>query len=401
LREGSWKWISGFLFGVLVLWGIVRWVASPREWPRSPAIAAAGKPIPLPTPSIATVGAGVAALPSQTDEIEICGVGKVKPDPDDPGAAHFIAALTENTQVHWIEALRNSDDNRARAVWLYLENIFDRDAPQMTLEDAQNELVQLAVGTVDPAVYALAYSKCNLEFDGHSRAAACGSLSLEGWTLRDPDNAAPWLMVAAKARQENNSVAEAQAFVHIATARKYDPYNFSLLEFAESETPRDATALDRWWFAIEMIGIEAARSPPWSPVSRRCSKEALQEPPVQQQCAATAEILAAKAETSIDLMFATSLGKRVGWPDERVNALRQRIAAGMGALEQAVPQGRGDEWSCEGVARGNAYVAERVRLGELGAMQELMERSGETTAELARQHQEFLDKKIRALQPDP
>jgi hypothetical protein len=397
---GSWKWIFGFLLAALILWGLGHWLASRREQPRTSQITkTAGPSIQRPTPRIAAAAASVGAPPAQTGEIEICGVGRVKPDPDDPGAAHYVTALTEETRVRWIAALRNSDDNRARAVGLYVENLFDRDALQMTVEDAQNELVQLAVGTVDPAVYALAYSKCNLGFDGQPPVAACGSLSLDGWTQRDPDNAAPWLMIAAKAWQENNSVVEAQAFAHIGTARTYDPYNFSLLEFAESETPQDATALDRWSFAIQMIGIEAARAPPWSPLSRRCSVEALRDPATHQQCAAVAEILSAKAETLIDQMFATSLGKRVGWPDDRVNALRLRLAAGMGAIEQAVPEGHGDEWSCEVVARGNAYLAERARLGELGAMQQLMDRSGQTPVELARKHQEFLDESLRAAQP--
>jgi hypothetical protein len=400
LREGSWKWISGFLLAALILWGIGHWLASPRERPPTPKITkTAGPPIPGAAPGIATTAASAGARPAHTGEIEICGVGRIKSDPDDPEAVHYVTALTEETRVRWIAALRNSDDNRARAVGLYVENILNRDFTEITQEDAQNELVQLAVGTVDPAVYALAYFKCNPGFDGRSPGGACASLSPQEWAQRDPDNAAPWLVAAANARRENNSAAEADAFAHLAKAQKYDPYNFSLLQFAETETPRDATPLDRLAFAIQMIGVEAATSPPWSPVSRHCSAEALQDPAVHQQCEALAEFLAAKVETQIDLSFAISLGKRVGWPDDRVNAMRLRLTAGMGALQQAVPEGHGEEWSCEGVERGNAFLADWARLGELGAVQELVERSGETPAELARKHQEFLDEMRRSAQP--
>jgi hypothetical protein len=386
-------------FAALILWGIGHWLASQREQPQPPEIMTRAPPtIARPTSRITTNASGVPARTAQTSEIEICGIGKVRADPDDPGAAKFVTALTQETLLRWIAALRNSDDNRARAVGLYVENILDRDVPQMTREDAQNELVQLAVGTVDPAVYALAYSKCNSGFDGQSPTAACGLLSPQGWAQRDPDNAAPWLAVAARAQQESNPAAEADAFAHIAKAQKYDPYD-SLLAFAELESPADATSLERRVVENDMIGIEATIPAPIRPTFGRCAVEAMRDPAVHQQCAALAELFASTGKTLMDLAFATSLGSRLGWAPERLKSLKQRFYAAMGTLEQAIPAGDGKEWSCRSVERGNAYMAERMRLGELGAAQELIDRSGESIPELARKYQESLAESLRRAQP--
>jgi hypothetical protein len=70
----------------------------------------------------------------------------------------------------------------------------------------------------------------------------------------------------------------------------------------------------------------------------------------------------------------------------------------MQVLNQVMPSDPDQQWSCDSVARGNAYMSEWGRLGELGFAREAIERSGETVAELSRRHIDFMDKLTRDAQ---
>jgi len=232
---------------------------------------------------------------------------------------------------------------------------------------------------------------------------------LREWARIDADNATPWLLLADNARAKNDPAAEADAFRQAAKARKIDSYYDSLLAFTEPELPRDATPLDRWYLAVAVMGIESATAmPQYNVALKHCSTEAIQDSNVRQQCGALAELLATKDPTLLDLGIGASLGARVGWPKGRVDGLRQEGDALTQTIMQATPTGNDDLWTCNGVERGNAFVHEIARLGELGSAREARERSGETAEELARRQREFIEKLQRdslqrwqELQPEP
>ncbi|MGO9947115.1 MAG: hypothetical protein ACLPWG_09730, partial [Steroidobacteraceae bacterium] len=180
-----------------------------------------------------------AAARTKTGEFEVCGVGKVKIDPDDATAmGNYLEVLAKKSHLRWFSALRNSDDLRARAAGLFLQGtIADRGADQVVMQEARDELVQLAVGANDPAVYALAIYKCAKNED--PAAGACRQVSAAGWARMDPDNAIPWLLVVGQARANNDMQAEADAFYHAAQAHSTDAYYDSVFSFAEPEIPKD------------------------------------------------------------------------------------------------------------------------------------------------------------------
>jgi hypothetical protein len=60
-----------------------------------------------------------------------------------------------------------------------------------------------------------------------------------------------------------------------------------------------------------------------------------------------------------------------------------------------------DLWSCEGARLGNAFVAQRVRSGELGAAREVLEHSGETEQAWARKQVEFTEQIRRETSRQP
>ena len=297
-----------------------------------------------------------AEVPKKGDhsgEIDVCGVGKVKLDRDDwTATGKYFDALTKKSRTRWLSALRSSDDYRARAAGLYLEDMLEHDAPPKDPEAARDELVQLAVGTKDPAVYALAYSKCTIKgVEDLASQGACPQLSLDEWTRADSDNAVPWLELAAKARRDKNVAAEAAAFAHAAQAHQYESYGWSLFSFAQPALPSNITAADRWFLTVEVIGVEAATPTPYVPLFQYCSRDAMADAAAHQQCNALAELMVNKSATLLEFSMGKSLGARVGWPAEMMGHLKQEMQASMQAILQMTPSDPEQQWNCDSVTR--------------------------------------------------
>jgi len=387
-----WKWISALIIAALLgcgWWLRQRPAASP---PVSARRAAVSPPLAPRWPAgISILTRKSPASGEHFEEIEVCGVGKIRLDPEDAaGAEKQLDALAKNSRLRWLAALRNSDDYRARATGLYLEGILDRDSPQKDPEAARDELVQLAMATKDAAVFALAYTKCIKGVEDFSSPGACPQLSIDDWAHADADNAVPWLQLAAKARREGDGSAEAAAFAQAAQAHQYESYNWSLLSFAKAEMPEDVTATERWILTREVVGVEAAMPMPYLPLFQYCSRDALNDAAVYRQCAALADLMVNKSTTLSDLSAGKSLGARVGWPAERVDKLTQEFKASMQGINGMLGMDPKQEWTCDSVARGNAYASQLEEQGERGLARQAIERSGETVAELSRKFDEWL-----------
>lgn len=328
-----------------------------------------------------------------TGTVEICGYGHVQIDKNDSVAIfQQVVALTNGAGTRWLSALQNSGDLRARVAGLLLEGkVTGGDSLHPVAEQTRNEVVQLAVGAGDPAVYAMALSMCGTsavtDADG-----ACRQLSLQGWARMDPDNAVPWLLLAGKARASHDGAAEEDAFSHAATAHRIDAYSDSVFAFAEPELPQDATPLERSYLAIEVIGVEAAAALPHLSVARQhCSSDAMQNSTVRQQCESLAELLVTKGANLVDLGIGKTIGERAGWSSERVKELVLEQHALMQAIRLQTPPDNDKFWTCDAVSRLNAYVIQRVRLGELGAARDVIERSGETVETMAQKYTQYMD----------
>jgi hypothetical protein len=240
---------------------------------------------------------------------------------------------------------------------------------------------------------------CNTYSDP-SPIGSCQQISLKGWTVLDADNAVPWLLLAGQAHAANDAATESAAFIQADGAHKADAYNFSLYSFSEPALPNDATPLERWVLATELMGIESATGAPhYTTASKLCSADAMQDADVRQHCDALAELLVSKGTTLLDLSIGARIGARAGWSTTRVTALAEQRDALMGGITQATASGHDDLWSCDAVRRGNAYMSQWARLGELGAARESLERSGETVPDLAQKQRDFIDTMLRDAQP--
>jgi hypothetical protein len=217
----------------------------------------------------------IATTPIKT--VDVCGVGKVAID--DPQRAKVEAefgAKLDKDLLRWRDALLNSSDVRARAAGMFIDGRIDSvsfvKAPS---QKALDSLVQLEMETNDPAVYAIALASCDA-VKTPTPGGSCESISRQGWSKLEPDNAAPWLEIAGAARAAHDTAAENTAFAKAIKASRIDGYDYSLFGFAEPEMPADTTPMERSQLSIWMIGMEAAMYSPQMPAtvaSRHCSAE--------------------------------------------------------------------------------------------------------------------------------
>lgn len=308
-------------------------------------------------------------------------------------------------QNRWLGALQDSGDLRARVAGLFLEGKITGGAPlSPVVVQTRDEAVQLAAGFRDPAVYAIALSMCRAsavnDADGARRR-----LSIEHWTELEFDNAVPWLLLAGKARANGDDVAARAAFSHAAAAHKIDAYSDSLLSFAEPELPSDASPLERAVLAIEVIGVETATGlTHYGAAGQQCSREAMKDSTVRQQCKALAELFVAKGKNLLDLGEGKAIGERAGWTRERLEKLGQEQHALMQAIMLQAPLDdvdNAERWGWEALNRTNDYIAQRAHLGELGAAREALDRSRESPEEMAREYTLKIDRLIqRSLMPE-
>jgi hypothetical protein len=103
-----WKWISALIIAAVLGFG---WWLRQRPSPPVPGpLAAASAPAPFPSlwpASIPNPALAAARKDDHSDEIEVCGAGKVKLDRDDPSAAgKYLNARAKNSRLRWLAALR-------------------------------------------------------------------------------------------------------------------------------------------------------------------------------------------------------------------------------------------------------------------------------------------------------
>jgi hypothetical protein len=127
--------------------------------------------------------AGMAMVkPDEAGAAQICGFGKVAINQDDASAVfERVGELSIGTAARWLSALQNSGDLRARAAGLLLEGKLTGGEPlRPVTEETRDAIVQLAAGTVEPAVYAVAMSMCGT-YSGSGSDAACQQITLQRW----------------------------------------------------------------------------------------------------------------------------------------------------------------------------------------------------------------------------
>ena len=324
----------------------------------------------------------------------VCGVGTVQLDSNDRAAPfNYVRRLTGSAQSRWQRTLINSDDLHVRAAGLLLQSRgwqYDSVTGMPTrthdAELARDELVQLAAGLDDLPVYAMAVRACDQSDEG-APSAACDRISRAKWAAMDADNAAPWLDLAVAAHARSDREAEFAAVSHATQAHRVDFYNDSLLAYASSNVPAEATGLERAAFFDGLIGHVGGDGHALGFVrAYYCTAEAVKQSSIRQQCEAVAELLANHGRNTLEWDTAAGIGARLGWEPERIIAMRQETLA----MFRVETYSGKDPWSCDNVRALNEFAAIQGQSGELAAARDAIQKSGKSIAELAQEQIEFL-----------
>jgi hypothetical protein len=357
----------------------------PVRAPRTPLAS-----VPLPAPALRS--------PADAEDGSACGI-----EPARAASAPLPAAgvpVIEQTLV----AMQNSADPRARAAGLVLKPLI---AEQETLRqhnpaapcEARNcvplpppreatgratappdadaaapfdTVARMAAGSADPRLYGIAFHACNGA--NAPRGGACQLITAAQWARLDPGNAVPWAFVAAAAQAQGDAATVNEAMHQIAQARRSEHGWGVLPGLVLDHAPAAAQALEATHqLLVSAIGVESAWIiPGYQTISPFCKAEALADPNRRETCRQIAEVLAERSDTLLDRSFGASIGKRVGWPAERTDAMR----AEFNALSQVVADAGVDpeQPTCAALRKSVDYIRSLGAEGELAAMRRLARR---------------------------
>ena len=260
-----------------------------------------------------------AEVPSPTAVIvdELCGMKgpELKRAAEETIGQH-VARVTRTVISGWTSSLETSEDPRRQAIGLALENARPGAAGDTGKDTpVNNNLVLLAVENNDPVIYELALGQCgNLD----QTSGPCQALSLEHWASIDPDNAVPWLWLAAEATSSGDQQGAERALAKASIAPRFDEYTSTVSAIALSALPRGIAPLDKAVAGSDVISSLIFGAPPPLGI---CSGTAVQQPLRKQQCTVIASDFADKGSAALDAVVAWNLASGLGFRADRLAKL--------------------------------------------------------------------------------
>jgi hypothetical protein len=269
-------------------------------------------------------------------------------DPACPPAWRALAGQPESAIDAAFRRLRPGALARAAALLAASADPFERVAAQVLSArarapdealppDAFLALVSEALGTGDLRVAGLAAQLCGSP--SAEPPAACASFTPSQWAAMDPENMQPWLAMAAQAQDNGDPATVREAMARAAQARSSQLASTELARLARSPALQALAPVDREVLVIDLLGVGHALTAVGSlEVSRLCPSQGMGLARVQQ-CSAVAERLVEQSPTLIERGIGISIGRRTGWPAERVAALEEEHRALLEALGDAMVLG--------------------------------------------------------------
>lgn len=381
--ERRWRAASrrhwAILIACLALAVVAIWIAV-GERP-TPGVVLLSAPVrkAMSPPAAAPVSAAVAAARSASaaprgDRVEVCGVGLVEAGPDraiDPAILARMPAVAA-ARRRLVDSLASSGDDFARTASLWLRMIDPSDATLAT--DLRGQIAQVATTTRDPRAYALAYKSCRAA----PEVGGCALLSVRRWAQLDTDNGEPWLFLYSDATARKDREQADEALFRLGTAARVEDRYFAVAGLlAGAAGKADTSLLAAHQLALESLGGMAAQSmPPLQTVLAACRGPSLVDVGRRQRCDAVASSLAERSDTLLHASVGAAIGRRLGWPPARTDAIAALSSASTESLltrEADQPQ-----WSCARAASGLERFARQGTLGEVRFAREWIVASGTT-----------------------
>ena len=183
-------------------------------------------------------------LSQRSDFVEVCGVGRVRLQPNGGVDLPEIATAARQVLRQAAARLAASSNDYDRAVGLYVQSVeaaeqalsdyavarpgcnrdkqCEREAMTFALEAgaaATDQLARHAIGSRSPGIYALAFYRCQRWAEPAPASGACAQISSAQWAQIEPDNAAPWLYEAESAARRKDARALDEALLRASRAR--------------------------------------------------------------------------------------------------------------------------------------------------------------------------------------
>lgn len=372
------------------------WLATSGEAPAE-ATAAGLAPIAVPGPTsfaeleqrVEPEPPVVASVPA-ADEIELCGGHWVAVGPDGKPAPEalqaIVASLLDEVAGDALGLMAGSPSPRVRAAAHYFRvgrfasaDVAPGDG-RLAAAAHRDALARLASTTDDVHVYAWAWRACKGAPEG--APGACMQVGAAQWARLDPDNAEAWLAVAEEARRHKDEAALDDAMFHVAAAERHDPGRMALAAALADYTPHDERSLIGTALAIaQAVRIDAAGSADWQGVAEYCSAGATAEANRRETCDRVAGVLAERSTSVAARDVAVTLGRRLGWSEERLEALaREREAEPAAARASGGGPDRFDPMACAAMHASIERVRAEAEFGEIEALRRGVAGAGRSLA---------------------
>ncbi|HET7794974.1 MAG TPA: hypothetical protein VFL64_16445 [Rhizobacter sp.] len=336
--------------------------------------------------------ATAAKLTISQDEVEVCGQGRKKVD--DNGQLKDMAPVQLAAQAardRLLPALLGSPDETSRAAGLLLQTLGapgpgDAAAPTSHLL-ARDTLASMALSTRSPQVYAWAMRACQNE----RSEGMCQLLSADQWARLEPSNAVAWLQVAVDAQARLDAAGVAEAMYRVSQASRVDAHWNGLTGLVMARLPAEMPALDKGALVEELMTLEASVATPHLIASQFCTEADVRDANRRQTCSAVADVFHARGTTLTDVGLAAALGERVGWPAERVDAVRDERDAVLHVYKQRAADVR-ERWTCGALDKTARRMIDVSQQGEIAVMRRTLKEQPENAAALARRYRESVAK---------
>ena len=407
---------SGVIAVVVALIALLMWfVAFDRS--RSPD---GGGNASTPNPSMRAVAAEVAAVQSASaatgrdgpaaspgnERVEVCGVGWVEAEADGSVDAEALMALpaVAAARERMLTDLRKDTGGMGEFVTIDRELFAPREGrfplalaaacvagacPPDELAKAAarrllDRLATVASTSSDPVLYAFAYRRC----ERSPEEGACALLSAAQWSRLDPGNALPWLSELNHAYGRKDPAAIDDALFHLGHAERLEERPRRAVEAILERTGQsDVDVLMGNELIVEAIGNNAAQSLPVIALYRICTSTTA-DINRRQACDGAAQTIATKSDSLVTAVLANTVGRRLGWSDERLDVVDMLYLASQAywqeksvPLDPARPEASFRvRLDCKSVRDMLVTLRQLTRVGEIGLGQEWLASKGDSAS---------------------
>lgn len=389
------RWLGVML--ILVALAALIWQALEAGQAEEPPPHAAALQLPAATPSLQDMLASVdgaklgmvqpapaaanpvaASAPLAADEVELCGLGRVKVNAaGDTVNAETLKDAVEKAGRNALErvlpVLAGHGDEVVRAAGLLLQSSDDR---------ARDALARMAVATQSPEVYRYALRACQKSRE----AGVCQMLSVEQLARIDPQSLSTWFEVAAVAQARGDAAAVTEALYR--ASRSTRAGSSRLASVVMSRLPFDMPVLEKGLLARQIASLDQVAETPYLVANQHCSQASVRDSNRMQTCLALAEVLSTQGSGLMDLSMGIEIGQRAGWPAERVKASLDERDAFFQLSKAANIQGAARQLSCDAVEKITRQVADIGREGQIVLLRRQLKQSPEGMAVLATRFRE-------------